>query len=73
MASRDGNVPRLMFSILGLTLLGGALFAYLWETLNRLLSGQFEPTRILVSVPILIAFALLLRFMARVIQSWHSA
>jgi hypothetical protein len=46
------------------TLLGIPVLAYLWETLNKLIAGVFEPWRLLVSVPVLLAFVVLLWFLA---------
>jgi len=40
--------------------LGIPLVAYLWETLNQLLAGHLDPRRVLVSVPLLVAFVALL-------------
>lgn len=48
------------------TLLGIPLVAYLWETLNRVMAGYFDPVRIGISIPVLLLFFVLLRFMARV-------
>jgi hypothetical protein len=50
------------------TVLGIPLLAFLWETLNRLMAGHFDLVRIGLSVPILVLFAVLLRFMARATQ-----
>jgi hypothetical protein len=47
------------------TVLGIPLLAFLWETLNKLIAGVFEPWRLLVSVPVLVVFLVVLRFLAR--------
>lgn len=60
----------LLTAILALVLVGGALAAYLWETLNQLMSGHMDWTRVLVSLPVLAAFLLLLRFIARRVEGW---
>jgi hypothetical protein len=62
---------RLMLAILLLVLVGGVLVAYLWETLNRLMAGFFEPVRLLISLPVLALFAGLLRIIARLIDGWQ--
>jgi ABC-type proline/glycine betaine transport system permease subunit len=60
-----------MLAILGLVLVGGVLVAYLWETLNQLMTGYVDWVRVLVSLPVLAAFALLLRFIGRRVEGWH--
>jgi len=62
---------RLILAMLGLALVGGALVAYLWETLNQLLAGHVDGVRVLVSLPVLAVFLLLLRFLARRVEGWH--
>lgn len=52
-----------LFALLGLPLVG-----YLWETLNELLSGFVDPTRLLISIPVLAVFAVLLVLLARRVQ-----
>jgi hypothetical protein len=49
-------------------LVGVPITAYLWETLNRLMSGHVEPVRLAVSIPVLVLFAGLLAFLARSIR-----
>jgi ABC-type proline/glycine betaine transport system permease subunit len=62
---------KLTIVILLLALLGGVLVAYLWETLNQLASGLIDLRRLLITVPVLAAFLLLLRYLARFIEGWH--
>ncbi|MGI9190037.1 MAG: hypothetical protein ACR2F9_07815 [Longimicrobiaceae bacterium] len=45
-------------------LLGMPLVGYVWETLNRLLAGHFDPLRLAVSVPLLVLLVVLLRVLA---------
>jgi ABC-type proline/glycine betaine transport system permease subunit len=61
-----------MLAILMLVLVGGVLVAYLWETLNRLATGFVEPVRLLIAIPVLAIFALLLRYIARLVTRWDS-
>lgn len=70
MPRQSGGVG-LMLAILLLVLVGGPFVAYLWETMNRLMAGFVEPARLLISLPVLILFALLLRFIARLVERWH--
>ena len=49
-------------------LVGLPLVAYLWETLNELLSGFVDPVRLAVSVPVLVLFVALLVLLARGVQ-----
>lgn len=60
----NGAVPLLIFLTV-VVVVGSPLFAYLWETLNQVLSGHFPVGRIAVTVPILLAFVALLWFAAR--------
>jgi hypothetical protein len=48
--------------------LGAALIAYLWETLNELLAGHADGRRLLLSLPALLLFGLLLYRLARAVQ-----
>jgi hypothetical protein len=66
------SLMRLLTAILALVLVGGALVAYLWETLNQLMKGHVDMTRVLVSLPVLAAFLLLLRFIARRVEGWSN-
>jgi hypothetical protein len=71
MTPRRAAGMRLMLAILLLVLVGGVFVAYLWETLNRLMAGFFEPVRLLISLPVLLVFAGLLRIIARLIDGWQ--
>lgn len=71
MTPRSTGTVRLMLPILLLALVGGLFVAYLWETLNRLMSGHFDPVRLLISIPVLVVFAYLLRYTARQVDRWH--
>lgn len=50
-------------------LLGMPLVAYLWETLHQILAWHFEPTRLLLSVPVLALFVGLLFVLSRKLAS----
>jgi len=43
-------------------LLGVPVVAYLWETLNQLLALHVNPTRLLISLPLLVIFVVWLRW-----------
>lgn len=66
------GITTLALGILGLFVAGTPMVAYLWETLNRLISGHFEPIRLLISIPIAVVFALLLRVVARFVGRWET-
>ncbi|HSH45256.1 MAG TPA: hypothetical protein VK966_05345 [Longimicrobiales bacterium] len=61
----------LTVAILGLALVGGGLVAYLWETLNQLMAGFVDWSRLLISIPVLAVFLLLLRFIAGRVERWQ--
>jgi hypothetical protein len=67
-----GRATGIAVTILLLTLVGGALVAYLWEVLNRLFSGHFEPVRLLIAIPVAALLAVLLRYIARMIEGWYA-
>jgi len=50
------------------TLIGAPMVAFLWETLNRVMAGHFDPIRIGISVPLLVVFYFVLRWMGRVVE-----
>ena len=50
------------------TLVGFPMVAYLWETLNGLLAGEVHRQRLLISLPLLLVFALYLWFLARLLR-----
>lgn len=61
--------PLRLFGIIALfTLVGTPLVAFLWETLNRVMAGWFDPFRIIVSIPTLVILYLLLRYLGRVAE-----
>lgn len=66
----DGNsgMGKLIGFIFIAVLVGVPITAYLWETLNRLMSGHVEPVRLAVSIPVLLLFVGLLVFLARFIR-----
>lgn len=65
--SRDSTPsPAKIFPWLALfILLGMPLVAYLWETLHQILAWHVEPTRLLISVPVLGLFLGLLFLLGR--------
>ena len=70
MSDRPVGTAGLMVKILLLVLLGAPLVAWLWDTLNHLLSGIVEPTRLLIAVPVAFVFFLMLRWLGRIIEGW---
>jgi hypothetical protein len=69
MADDSGRQPLRIFGVIALfTLIGTPLVAVLWETLNRVMAGWFDPFRIILSIPTLILLYLLLRYFGRVAE-----
>jgi hypothetical protein len=62
------SMGRLMGIITLYALLGTPLVAFLWETLNRLMAGWFDPIRVALSIPALVMLYFLLRHIGRVTQ-----
>lgn len=50
---------------------GIPLVAYLWETLNQILSLDVEGARLLISVPVLLVLIGILMVMARLVRRWQ--
>ena len=66
MSSNRGPSAARHLTALGLfLLLGVPLVAYLWETVHQLLALHVDTTRLLISLPALVAFVLLMRFVGR--------
>lgn len=70
--SSPGDQRRLMLRIGLFVLLGSPLVGFLWETLNQVLAGRFEPLMLLGFLPAALLFWLLLRSMARAVEAWHA-
>ncbi|MDQ7041779.1 MAG: hypothetical protein Q9M35_12655 [Rhodothermus sp.] len=64
------SVMRVMLQMGLVVLLGMPVVAYLWETLNQLLSLHVNPMRLLISLPLLVVFIVWLRWVARQAQRW---
>lgn len=71
--ARTQGIGGLTGRILLFVLLGFPLLAYLWETLNELLSGSVNGRRLLVSVPVLVLFGALLVWLSRTVRRWGEA
>jgi hypothetical protein len=56
---------------LGLTLVGAPMLAYVWETLNRVLSGDFEPVRFAVTIVMGLLLWLFLKRAMRQVERLH--
>lgn len=63
---------RLMLRIGLFVLLGSPLVGFLWETLNQVMAGRFEPLMLLGFLPAALLFWLLLRSMRRAVETWHT-
>jgi hypothetical protein len=68
--SAGPGVGKLAAWVLLLFIVGTPLVAYLWETLNHLLSGRFEPVQLLIALPVAAVLWLVLRTMGRLIVQW---
>jgi hypothetical protein len=64
----DPGLARLAGTIALLALLGTPLVAFIWETLNRVMAGWFDPVRIALSVPALIILYYVLRYVGHTAQ-----
>ena len=71
--AQQPSSSRLILSIGLFVLVGFPLVAYLWESMNELCAGHVRPLQLLIAIPVAILLYLLLRFMARSIQSWDRA
>ncbi len=56
--------------MLALTVLIAPALAWVWESLNRLLSGIVEPARIAWTVPVIGVLILLFTILARAVRRW---
>jgi hypothetical protein len=66
------SVSKLAVGIALFVLAGFPLVAYVWETLNQLMAGAVHPTRLLLSLPLLLLLAGLLLLLARAIGRWEA-
>lgn len=67
-ATSNSGFGRLFILIVGAVIVCVPLVSYLWETVNRLLSGHVEPGRLAISVPILLLFLGCLALIGRAVQ-----
>ena len=66
------SLPRLIGWIALFVLVGFPLVGYLWETLNVLLAGVVQPTRLVISVPVLLVLAGVLMLLSRAVRGWEA-
>ena len=59
------SILKVLLTLGLFVIVGIPMVAYLWETLNQVLSGQIEARRMLLSLPMLLAFGVLLFLLAR--------
>jgi Na+/melibiose symporter-like transporter len=67
------RIRRLTAVIAVVAVLGIPLAAYLWTTLNDLMSGKVRAGQLLIAMPVLVAFVLLLVAWARVVRRTEAA
>ena len=68
-AKSQPQTLKLAASVLLLFVVGTPIVAWLWETLNHLLSGHVEPLRLLIAVPVGGVLYLILKLVARFTSS----
>ncbi len=61
---------RLFVQMVVIVVGGIPIVAYLWETLNQLLSLHVQPTRLWISLPLLVVLGVWLRWLSRRVQHW---
>jgi hypothetical protein len=66
------SLSRLTIGIALFVLAGFPLVAYLWETLNQLMAGDVRPTRLAISVPVLLLLAGVIALLSRTVVRWES-
>jgi hypothetical protein len=72
MAERNEvSVGRRVVVMMAYLIVGAPIVAYLWETLNEILSGYVDARRLLISLPLLVALIILLVLLARHGQRWE--
>jgi hypothetical protein len=64
---------KLFASILGFVVVGTPLVAYLWDALNRLLTGHILGRRLAIAAVAGLLFATLLRLIVRAVWQWEGA
>jgi hypothetical protein len=65
------STGKLAASILVVAVAGTPLVAWIWESLNELLSGHVEPVRLLLTVPALVLLYALLRWLAKRLERFE--
>lgn len=65
-------MAKLSGTILLLVVVGTPLVAYVWATLNDLLSGHFHARQVLFTIPALVLLVLLLTVIARVVRRFDA-
>lgn len=65
------TTARLILGMSALVLVGAPMVWFLWEVLNDLLQGIVDGPRVLIALPVLLAFLALLDFVARTVRRWE--
>jgi len=68
--NRPVRTGRMFAGILLLTAVAVPVLAYVWETLNRLLSGIIEFERIAWTLPALVLLIAILKLLGRAARAW---
>jgi hypothetical protein len=62
---------KLFASIVGFVLVGTPLVAYLWDALNRLMTGTIDGRRLAIGAVAALSFAAYLRLLMLVLWRWE--
>jgi len=62
------SLARLTAIAAAFVIIGAVLVAYLWETANQLLSGQFNSRMVLLAIPAAALFVALLVLLSRTLK-----
>ena len=67
---QKGGTTTLTLVLIVFVAIGGTMVFYIWEGLNELLAGKLLPRHLLPGLAMLVAFVLLLIFVARYVQRY---
>lgn len=68
--SQTLGTGKLILGIAAFVALGIPLVAYIWETVNRVLSGHFETRRVLLTLPAILLLLGVFRLLSRTLTRW---
>jgi hypothetical protein len=68
---RAPSIGSLMLYIALFVLIGTPLIALIWDALNLVMAGYFDPLRVGLSIPAVIVFIILARLLSRQVVRWQ--